>query len=163
LSSTIPAWSRLLSYCKDNSFRNAVDCSIYSLKIINCLLRIKLQFFRNEQNFIAYVEFIVKGLGNIIKNKQGLDNLEILQELTSAVSKSNRNCNMEMLLSSQDYIEWLEIVYALTLEAISSFPQRISIMQNLVVFWSYFILYAHRIRSQNVGVLHEYILKVDLK
>jgi len=46
---------------------NSAETCILSLKIINCLLRIKIEFFRSEHGQLDYIEFIIRGLRNILK------------------------------------------------------------------------------------------------
>ena len=91
---------------------------------------------------------------------QGLSEESILIEFTSSIAKTNRNVNFKILFSNNDYIEWIDLVYQFTLEAIKTIPSKIIILNNLMLFWSQFVFYALKLEAECIPTLKQSILMV---
>ena len=67
---------------------------------------------------------------------------------------------MRLLLSNLDYLDWVEIVYQFTLEAIDSLPEKLMVMESIMSFWCSFVHYVTKMHIECAMTIRNMIFKV---
>eukprot|EP01017_Pseudomicrothorax_dubius_P010961 TRINITY_DN14000_c0_g1_i1.p1 TRINITY_DN14000_c0_g1~~TRINITY_DN14000_c0_g1_i1.p1 ORF type:complete len:974 (-),score=173.17 TRINITY_DN14000_c0_g1_i1:16-2937(-) len=111
------------------------------LRICACLFRIKMNFFRSEDNYIHHIITLVQGLTHILTTEDLRLHEHLLIEFTNVIPRSNRVFHNDILLKNRDYQAWIDMVYTFTLHCLEDEDTNLTIINNLLHFWANFVSY----------------------